>query len=88
MLQKNRSYAKRIKERLVAHDSKMYSDLSVSQIKTIIDYFSRNIVYSLYKHWVVDIKYFFHLYPNAKHILIGRKKRNNQRDLYSDSAAR
>lgn len=64
MIYTNKDYASRIKERLVARDPEIYSQLSVIKIRVVINYFTKNIVTSVYKHRHASVKNFFNIYPN------------------------
>ena len=68
MIRTNKEYAKRVKERLMEKDPELYSELSELKIRGILNFFTKNIAITVYKHRHASVTNFFNIYPNANQL--------------------
>ena len=68
MIRTNKDYAQRIKERLVQKDPDLYSSLSVTKIRVVLNYFTKNIVMAMLKHRHASVTNVLNIYPNPNQL--------------------
>ena len=68
MIRHNRDFTARIKVRLKEKDPELYKDITESQILTVLNFFTKNISYAVYRHKHVSIHKMFNIFPNADQI--------------------
>ena len=68
MIKHNRDFTARVQARLKEKDPELYKDITKSQVLTVLNFFMRNISYSVYRHKHVSIHKLFNIFPNANQI--------------------
>jgi len=68
MIRTNKDYAHRVKERLMKKNPEVFSGLSEIKIRVVLNYFTKNMAVTVFKHRHASVTNFLNIYPNPSQL--------------------